>query len=137
VLQNLLGTIGGHDDCHTDSHVEHLVKLILQHASVSLEQTEYRWNFPGTFANEDVTILRQHAWKIVHETTAGDMRQSLYGHPRSRISALRIKFMQQLLDQWAVAQMHLEQFSPDGAAQLGDVCVWLQLHLLEKNLSRQ
>src|SRR5207253_1479638 len=122
---------------HTNAHVEHLVKFILRHASFCLEQTEYRWSVPGTFANEDVTILRQHAWDIVHETATGDMGQSLDRHPQTGISALWIKFMQQILDQWAVTQMNLEQFSPDGVAQLGQICVWLQLHLLEKNLSSQ
>ena len=77
VLQDLLGDLRRYDDRHTNAHVEHLVKLSLRHASFRLEQTEYRWNFPGTLADEDVTILRQHARNIVHETPAGDMGQSL------------------------------------------------------------
>src|SRR6266849_9113444 len=45
--------------------------------------------------------------------------------------------MPQLLDKSPVTQMNLEQFSPDRVAQFGEICVWLQLHLLEKNLSSQ
>ena len=71
--EDLRGAVGGHDGGHADAHVEHLVKLRLGHAAASFNEIEDWQRLPGSFAEDDVAVLRQYTGDVVHEAAAGDV----------------------------------------------------------------
>ena len=132
-FQNIFCFFRRYDGNHADAHVEDLIKFVGRHAALLLDDFENRQHVPGTFFNDHVKRLRQHARDIVHETAAGDMRE---GSHLIRL-AEKIEFFQQLLHQRAVADVLLQQFFADGFFQAGNFVVRFVAELLEENFAAE
>src|SRR5439155_17185885 len=115
---------------HADPHIEDLVEFRLRDAAVVLEKPENRRQRPGTFPDNNVAVLGQHAGDVIHEAAAGDVSQT----PDDRAG---VKAPEQGQDQRSIADVYFEQFVAQRIPQLRHVSPGFPFQLLEEDLSSE